>query len=413
MCWASGRGGIFGYAVRQTRDTVSGPYARPMQPRVDGDAARGLPTRWRVALDVVPGVALGGLAGLAGLTSSEYPNPGPVTAILVCAAGLMLVLRRTQPTVAFVGSMGLMTLVSLVFGSYQAGTAVLIGLVASYSALSWGVPLPVFVGVLALYAGGEAWGEPLPEALGGAVFVVGVLGLAGAGGYLTRRLRELTAANIALRELVQRESAATAQAAVRDERARVARELHDILSHSLGVVVLQTSAAEHAWTADPEHAREALHSARETAVEAVEQLRTLLDVVREDPSSGRSPVPSIADLPALAQRTTSAGFEIDMAVLGEPRPVPAAVQASVYRVAQEGIANAMKHSGAHSARLQVAYEPDCVVVSVDDDGGTPRGAAGSRVGLVGIRERATVFGGRVEAGPRDSGGWRLQVAFPT
>ncbi len=166
MCWASGRGGIFGYAVRQTRDTVSGPYARPMQPRVDGDAARGLPTRWRVALDVVPGVALGGLAGLAGLTSSEYPNPGPVTAILVCAAGLMLVLRRTQPTVAFVGSMGLMTLVSLVFGSYQAGTAVLIGLVASYSALSWGVPLPVFVGC-SPSTRGEAWGEPLPEALEG------------------------------------------------------------------------------------------------------------------------------------------------------------------------------------------------------------------------------------------------------
>lgn len=368
---------------------------------------------WRTWLDVALGVGLGALAGLAGLTSSEYPNPGPVTAVLMLLAGLMLVLRRARPTVSFVGAMGLMGLVSLLFGSYQAGTALLIGIVACYSALAWGVRLGVFVAVVGLYALGESWREPVPGALGGAAFILVLLGLAGAGGHLARRLRELTAANIALRELVQREATATTAAAVDQERARVARELHDILSHSLGVVVLQTGAAEHAWDADPQRAREALRAARVTAVEAVDQLRTLLDVVRPEAAKARSPVPSIADLSELAQRSSAAGFGIRVEVRGEPRPVPAAVQASVYRVAQEGITNAMKHSGATGARVVLTYERDAVVVAVDDDGGASRRAGGTRAGLAGIRERAALFGGRVEAGPRAAGGWHLQVEFPT
>ena len=217
-----------------------------------------------------------------------------------------------------------------------------------------------------------------------------------------------------MRELVQREAQSATRAAVEDERARVARELHDILSHSLGVVVLQTGAAEHAWASDPDNALESVRAARTTSLEAIDQLRALLSVVRDDPTADRSPIPTIGDLPELAARTTRAGFRVDLEVEGTPRPVPAQVQASVFRVTQEGISNAMKHSGSRHCRIRLSYLPDAVVVEVDDDGGQrPPSATGSQLGLAGIRERARVFGGAVDAGPRDSGGWRLTVAFPS
>jgi signal transduction histidine kinase len=367
----------------------------------------------QTALDVCLAVGLGGLAALAGMTSDEYPNPGLVTATLMGAAGLMLVVRRSRPVVSFVGSMALMSVVCLLFGTYQAGTSLLIGLVACYSALAHGVSLGVFLPVVLGFALANSSG-PMPGRMGSALFVVVGMCLAGAGGLLALRLRRLTAANIALRELVEMQSEATTRAAVEDERARVARELHDILSHSLGVVVLQTSAAEHAWTADPVRARESLHAARETAVEAVGQLRSLLGVVRDGPSGARTPVPRLDDLAALAARSRASGFEVGLEVVGDPRPVRPEVQASVYRVAQEGIANAMKHSGAHACRIRVQYRADCVVVQVEDDGQHAHGSDfGSQLGLVGIRERAAAFGGRVDVGPRpDGAGWLLEVGFP-
>ncbi len=375
--------------------------------------AWGLSPRTRGLLDVVLALGLGGLAALAGLISDEYPNPGPVTAVLMGAAGFVLVVRRTRPVLSFVASLGLMSIACVLFGTYQAGTSLLIGLVACYSALAYGVSLVVFIPVVLGFALANSSG-PMPGRIAGMVFVVAGMGLAGAGGLLARRLRELTAANIALRELVELQSEATTRAAVEDERSRVARELHDILSHSLGVVVLQTGAAEHAWTADPVRARESLHAARETAVEAVDQLRLLLGVVRDGPTGERVPVPRLDDLDALAARSRAAGFDVRLEVIGDPRPVPAEVQASVYRVAQEGIANAMKHSGAHGCRIRVDHQPDCVVVEVEDDGQGSGSGAGSQLGLVGIRERAAMFGGRVDAGPRSAGdGWRLEVAFPT
>jgi signal transduction histidine kinase len=364
-------------------------------------------------LDLLLALGLGGLAALAGLTSDEYPDPGPVTAALMGAAGLVLVVRRSRPVLSYVACLGLMSLVCVLFGTYQAGTSLLIGLVASYSALASGVSLGVFIPVLAGFALANSAG-PMPGRLGGVLFIVLIMGLAGAGGRLARRLRELTAANIALRELVELQSEATTRAAVEDERGRVARELHDILSHSLGVVVLQTGAAEHAWAVDPEGARKSLHAARETAVEAVDQLRLLLGVVRDGPSGERLPVPRLDDLDALADRSRSAGFDVRLEITGDPRPVPPEVQASVYRVAQEGLANAMKHSGARACRIRVEYQPECVVVAVEDDGQGSGSRPGSQLGLVGIRERAAMFGGRADVGPRPAGdGWRLAVAFPT
>jgi signal transduction histidine kinase len=357
-------------------------------------------------------VLLGGLAFADALTSTDFPQPGWPTAVLMGGAGATLVLRRARPTVGFVGAMSLMTAAAALFGPYQAGSGLLIGLVACFSALAYGVSWPLFSVMGVLFAVVDNRG-PMPEAIGGIVFVAVFFGLAGGGGYLFRRMRELSAANAALRELVQREAESNTRAAVDDERARVARELHDILSHSLGVVVLQTGAAEHAWESDPQRAVEAVRAARLTSLEAIVQLRTLLTVVHDDPTADREPLHTVRDLPDLAARTTAAGFRVDIDVIGEERPVSPQVQASVYRVTQEGIANAMKHSGSSGCRIRLEYQPDEVVVEVNDDGGSAASAPGSHLGLAGVRERAMLFGGRVEAGPRDAGGWRLRVAFPS
>jgi signal transduction histidine kinase len=368
--------------------------------------------RARLVLDVALAVVLGGFAFADALTSSDYPSPGPASAVLMGGAGLALALRRVRPLLGFLLSMGLMSACAVVFGPYQAGSSVLIALVAGFSAMAYGVGWRVFASVTVLFAVVDNRG-PMPEALGGMAFVIVLLGAAGVGGALLRRTRELSAANVALRELVQLESASTTQAAVDDERSRVARELHDILSHSLGVIVLQTGAAEHAWDADPDRAREAVQAARRTSLEAIDQLRALLAAVHDDPSSDRAPIPTIDDLPALAARTTDAGFRVDLDVMGVPRPLPPQVQASVYRITQEGIANAMKHSGAKGCRIRLDYREDEIVVDIDDDGGGSAGGVGSRRGLAGIRERAALFGGSAEAGPRDAGGWRLRVEFPS
>lgn len=366
----------------------------------------------RTSADIGLGVVLGGYAALAALTSDEYPHPGPATALLMGLAGLSLALRRRRPTAAFLGAFGFMTVLAVVLGPYQAGTSVLIGVVGAWSAMAYGVGWPLFGVAVTAFAVSVSTGD-LPDSAGGAVFVVGLLGLVGAAGRTSRRLREVSAANVALRELLQLESGARTQAALEDERGRIARELHDILSHTLGVVALQTGAADHAWDSDPQQARTALRTARALSLEALDQLKALLRVVREGEQDQGAPVPTLDELPALAARSSHDGFRVDLEVIGDPRPVSPQLQASVYRVAQEGVANAMKHSSAHGCTLQLRYDDHQVSVLVSDSG-RPRAAGdGARMGLRGVAERVALFGGRVEAGPGAAGGWCLQAEFPT
>lgn len=366
---------------------------------------------WRWGIDVALAVVLGGLAFADGLASADFPQPGTATALLMGAAGGALVLGRARPTLGFCLVMGLMAACAILLGQFQSGTSVLIGLAAALRAGLYGARVPaaaVAIGVFAVADAKREW----PALLFDSVFVIGVLGVAAAAGYAVRHWRATSAANAAGRELAEGEAALLAQSAVEEERARVARELHDILSHSLGVVVLQTGAAEHAWDSDPERARQAVRDAGATSREAIEQLRTLLAAVHESPEQDRAPLPGIDDLRTLATRTTDAGFPVLLEIDGEPRPVPPQVQASVYRVTQEGIANAMKHSGAAGCRVRVGYEPERVVVEVVDDGRGGARGRGSRLGLAGVQERVALFDGTFEAGPREGGGWRLGVALP-
>lgn len=211
---------------------------------------------------------------------------------------------------------------------------------------------------------------------------------------------------------LEREQISLAYVAAEAERRRIARELHDVISHSLGVLVLQAGAAEQVLDRDPERTREVLRSIRATGQEAIGELGTLLAVARGEVESSREPTPSLADLSRLVANTRQAGLEVELVVDGPVRALPAAVELSAYRIVQEGLTNALKHARAQSARVRVLYGDRELEIEVSDDGAVPSDGHGTRSGLAGLAERVSVFGGRFDAGPRGGTGWTLRAVLP-
>jgi signal transduction histidine kinase len=213
-------------------------------------------------------------------------------------------------------------------------------------------------------------------------------------------------------EELENEQDRRAQEAAEEERRRIARELHDVISHSLGVLVLQVGAAEQVLERDPVKAREVLRSVRRTGQEAIAELGTLLAVARGEVESSREPQPSLADLDSLAETMRQAGLNVDVAIEGPKRALPAAVELSAYRIVQEGLTNVLKHAGQASASVLLRYAGSELEIEISDDGKGAAGIGGSRRGLAGISERVAVYGGRCDAGPGAEGGWRLRAALP-
>src|SRR3954453_4945455 len=209
-----------------------------------------------------------------------------------------------------------------------------------------------------------------------------------------------------------REQADREQAALHAERRRIPRELHDVISHSLGVMGLQAGAAEKVLETDPGRARAVLGSIRETGQEAIGELTTLLALARGEVEASREPQPALADLDGLAARTREAGLDVQLHIEGEPRPLPAALELSAYRVIQEGLTNALKHARSARAHVVLRYGEHELEVEVRDDGTSAEHGSGARRGLAGISERVALFGGRFEAGPHHARGWRLRAVFP-
>lgn len=370
-------------------------------------------SRRSLAVDVALGVLLGVAGFVSGLSPADFPQSSVGVALLMGLAGGVQVLRRIRPMTAFTVSMSAMAAVALLFGHYESGGSLLITLVAAYSVVVYGSNLPFAAAGLAAFSAALNLGQPLSEAVGDLAFSFVLSALAVGAGLAVRAMRDRARVSAEERATLQREQEAAAAQAAEEERRRLARELHDILSHGLGVIALQASAAEHALEADPARARAAIGAIRTATGDAIAELGALVRTVGADAPEGRAPQPTLSDLPRLVEQATEAGFVVDWAVEGRPRPVPPAVQASVFRVVQEGLANAMKHSGSQGCRLVLRYLDEDVQIEVLDEGTRSMEAAGTRRGLAGIRERVSVFGGSVHAGPREEGGWALVAAFPS
>lgn len=352
------------------------------------------------------------LASLDVLLSSDWRGPLAVNAVVVPAMALALAWRRRRPLTALAVVMGAGACLDLAFGASQTWSNVFITIVAVYSAVAYG-DRPLLAALLAgIGVAIHNLTDPLIDGFGDAIWSSTLLALSFAAGLTGRALRERTKALDQRTETLDHQEAERAAAAAAEERRRIARELHDIISHSLGVVVLQAGAAERVLERDPARAREVLESIRSTGQEAIGEMGTLLGLLDEAPRTLREPQPSLDDVTALVARMRDAGLDVELVVEGEPRALPAALEVSAFRVVQEGLTNALKHAGAAHVSSVVRYGADQLQVDVTDDGGGSANGLGGRRGLAGLRERVAVFGGRLEAGPQPGGGWMLQATFP-
>jgi signal transduction histidine kinase len=231
-------------------------------------------------------------------------------------------------------------------------------------------------------------------------------------GLLTRRSRERAEqlGRLAARLDAEREVAeATAVAA---ERARIARDVHDSVAHSVSVMVLQVGALR--TTLDPaDRAAGVLAGVERIGREAVDELRGLVGLLREE--QGTAAAPSLARVPDLLAEVRAAGLPVELETGGDPQDPPQAVEVAAYRVLQEALSNVLRHAGQVPTRVGIRHEPGALDLCVENDGGAvravPAGPAGGH-GLLGVRERVAVLGGTVEHGPRPDGGFRLHVRFP-
>jgi signal transduction histidine kinase len=201
--------------------------------------------------------------------------------------------------------------------------------------------------------------------------------------------------------------------AVAEERARIARELHDVIAHSVTVMVVQAGAAEEVLKRDPARALEPLRSVQETGRQALVEMTRLVGLLRDDSEEiGLEPQPGLDEVPALVAQVREAGLPVELRVEGDERPLPPAVELTAYRVVQEALTNALKHAGEAHAEVSLRYRPDALELEVIDDGpGDADGHSGGH-GLAGVRERVTVFDGQFAAGPRPEGGFAVRARLP-
>jgi signal transduction histidine kinase len=215
-------------------------------------------------------------------------------------------------------------------------------------------------------------------------------------------------------ERLEREREERARRAVAVERARIARELHDVISHNVSVMVVQAAAGSDVFASQPERARQALASIESIGREALVELRRLLGVVSPDEDGMLLALPRSRGLRGCRSwlsRSEPAGCGVKLTVMGQPRDLPAGVDLSAFRIVQEALTNTLKHAGASRADVSLRYTDASLEVEILDDGVANGGAGGGR-GIVGMRERAALLGGELSAGPRPAGGFAVRARMP-
>ena len=217
---------------------------------------------------------------------------------------------------------------------------------------------------------------------------------------------------------LEREREEKAQQAVTQERLRIARELHDVVAHSLSVIGVQAGAARLVLDADPDpaRARAAVAAIEATANQAMAEMRRALDILRDTERYGAAlaPLPGLRQLPALLDQVRAAGLAVDLTVAGTPRPLATSIDLSLYRIVQEALTNALKHARATHAEIMVCYRAHDITVEVSDDGRGPSssGARSQGAGTIGMQERVALFGGELRVGPRPQGGYVVRARLP-
>jgi signal transduction histidine kinase len=333
-----------------------------------------------------------------------------LAALLLVAGPAALTLRSRYPVAVL--AVTLAVTATYVLLDYPRGPVFFALIVAFFAAVMAGRRLPA----IAFLIGGYliiGWGRyflrvgaapQLEVALGVAAWLLVLLSVAEFA--RSRRERALESARMRAEEARRRAT---------EERLRIARELHDVLAHNISLISVQAGVALHLIDEQPEQARSALGAIKDASNEALAELRSVLDILRhgnEEPP--RSPTSGLNRLDDLVARTEGAGLRITTNIDGVRRPVPPGVDRAAYRIIQEALTNVARHADTSAARVDIAYQPDALVVQIDDDG---RGSSvaptsnGGR-GIAGMRERVAALHGHLEAGPRPGGGFRVRARLP-
>ncbi|KQS99758.1 sensor histidine kinase [Cellulomonas sp. Leaf395] len=364
------------------------------------------------------------------------------TPLISVAVVAPLAWRRVRPTASAVAVYSAALLQLAFFAPLVVPTDLAV-LISLYSVTVHGPRWAHRVAIVATLVGSVLLGVAMngwfggPGAASTAIFTGAIALTVWAFGLARRSRRETIAALVDRAERLEVERDQQSQIATAAERTRIARELHDIVAHSLTVMIAQADGGRYAADADPAAATRALGTIAETGRAALTDMRRLLGVLRgssEPPAStgavaalpgpgglshgtgqGFAPQPAESDVGALVEQVRASGLRASLVRMGEPRNLPPGAGLTVYRIAQESLTNVLKHAGPDpKVTVLVQWLPDAIVLEVSDDGrGASADSDGLGQGLLGMRERATMFGGTVSAGPRPGGGFRVRAQLPT
>jgi signal transduction histidine kinase len=371
---------------------------------------RRLVERHPFAADSAIAVALAAFVLLDVLGSGDYYTASK--AIYVPAALLMtlpLAWRRKAPLPVAAIVMGALVFEALAVGSAPTPDTQLVGwLLAIYTVAAHCDRVAALAGGAMALAAGLIW-----MGIDDFLFPVVVFGGAWLAGRLVRQ-RDVHAEIVEERSAaLVREREANARAASAEERARIARELHDVLSHSVSVMVVQAGAERMALGSGRPVTAEALEAIEKTGRQALGEMRRLLGMLRvSDEPPAHAPQPTLAELDELVTQVREAGVPVELHVEGQQVALPPGVAVSAYRIVQEALTNVLKHAGPAHARVIVRYATGELELEIADDGQGPREADDAGHGLVGMRERVALYDGEFDAGARNGGGFVVRVRLP-
>ena len=371
-----------------------------------------------------------GFTYLAGRRQSDRYSLDLLGVALLAAGPAALVLRRRYPSAVLAFTLAATLAYSTI--GYVRGP-IFFALIVAFATVvvhgrRWVAWSSLAVGYLSFLWLGDVLNREPPPTLGQVVGLAAWLLTLGTTTEFVRVRRERAAEMARTRQEEARRRAS-------EERLRIAQELHDVLAHNISLINVQAGVALHLIDEQPEQARPALAAIKEASKEALGELRSVLGVLRQDGEQAASRVPApglAADLDGLVAKAAAAGLDVRVEVEGDRRPLPPRVDRAAFRIAQEALTNVVRHAGRATATVRVAYADDAVSVQVDDDGrGAPAdnpagdnatggvsagesstGSSSSGSGITGMRERATALGGRLDAGPRADGGFRVRAWLP-
>jgi len=361
----------------------------------------------------------------------HLPQTPDAALLLVAVAGAVLAWRHCYPRLVLCASTA--AVVAYTLPGYENGVALLLpavalGTLASDASTTWLRSSAWAIAVTAVLMGATAANNPLGPTGGGFFLIPATLAVALFAGIATASRRAYLDSQ---RAQLARQSAQEAQRGIDEERLRIARELHDVVAHTMATITVQASAATTLLRDRPDEAAESLQAIRAASKNGLRELRAILNVLRTagGEADGQvdpvQPAAGLARLDALAAGVRAAGLPVTVAVTGQPRDLPVVTDLSAFRIIQEALTNTIRHAGPATAAVTVSYDADCLAVEVTDTGcallpAVPEAgfaallpiSTGTGHGLRGMRERAAAAGGVMEVGPLPAGGFRVAARLP-